>query len=213
VSRWDRLKGFLPLMQGFARFRQRLSQDTAHDDRVLRRLTQSRLVLAGPDPDSIADDPEGREVLEELCAAYLACDADVRAEVALLALPMDDPAVNALIVNALQRVSTIVVQNSLREGFGLTITEAMWKGVPVLSNSRACGPRQQVRDGVDGRLIGDPENVDEIADALHAMLSSDQLETWAQNAQQRVHEHFLIYSQLRHWVRLLARLTGAVKAA
>ena len=213
VSRWDRLKGFLPLMQGFARFKQRLAEDTAHDDSVRKRLTQSRLVLAGPDPGSIADDPEGREVLEELCAAYLACDADVRTEVALLALPMDDPAVNALIVNALQRVSTIVVQNSLREGFGLTITEAMWKGVPVLSNSRACGPRQQVRDGVDGRLIGDPENVDEIADALHAMLASDQLETWAQNAQQRVHEHFLIYSQLRHWVRLLATLTGAVKAA
>jgi trehalose synthase len=173
----------------------------------------SRLVLAGPDPESIADDPDGRAVLDDLCAAYLGCDADVRSDIALLALPMQDAVVNALIVNALQRVSTIVVQNSLREGFGLTITEAMWKGVPVLSNSMACGPRQQVRDGVDGRMIGDPEDPTEIADALHAMLASDQLDMWGRNAQQRVHEHFLIYSQLRHWVRLLESLTGVVKAA
>jgi trehalose synthase len=213
VSRWDRLKGFLPLMRGFARFKQRLRDDAAHDDSLRRRLTMSRLVLAGPDPESIADDPDGRAVLDDLCAAYLGCDADVRSDIALLALPMQDAVVNALIVNALQRVSTIVVQNSLREGFGLTITEAMWKGVPVLSNSMACGPRQQVRDGVDGRMIGDPEDPTEIADALHAMLASDQLDMWGRNAQQRVHEHFLIYSQLRHWVRLLESLTGVVKAA
>jgi trehalose synthase len=126
---------------------------------------------------------------------------------------MRDPAVNALIVNALQRVSTIVVQNSLREGFGLTVTEAMWKGVPVLSNSKACGPRQQIRDGVHGRLIGDPEDVDAIAGALHDMLAADPLEEWGRNAQQRVHGHFLIYSQLRHWVRLLTTLTGSAQAA
>lgn len=131
----------------------------------------------------------------------------------ILALPMKDSAVNALIVNALQRVSTIVAQNSTREGFGLTITEAMWKGVPVLSNSKACGPRQQIRDGVDGRLIADPEDIDEIADALQAMLCMDVLESLGRAAQQRVHEHFLIYSQLRHWLRLLGPLTGAVTAA
>jgi trehalose synthase len=213
VSRWDRLKGFLPLMRGFARFKQRLGEDPAHNDHLRRRLALSRLVLAGPDPASIADDPGGREVLDELCEAYLGCDADVRADIMLVALPMQDAGINALIVNALQRVSTIVVQNSLREGFGLTITEAMWKGVPVLSNSMACGPRQQVRDGVDGRMIGDPGDTDQIADALHAMLVSDQLDTWGRNAQQRVHEHFLIYTQLRHWVRLLESLTGAAKAA
>jgi len=213
VSRWDRLKGFLPLMQAFVEFRRRLAGDRYVDDSVTRRLKLSRLVLAGPDPDSIADDPEGRKVLDELCAAHRACDADVRSDIALLALPMHDPAVNALIVNALQRVSTVCVQNSLREGFGLTITEAMWKGVPVLSNSRACGPRQQVCDRVDGILVRNPEDRVEIAHALHEMLSSDRLDEWGRNAQQRVYEHFLIYAQLRHWVRLLGSLTGAAKAA
>lgn len=213
VSRWDRLKGFLPLMRGFARFRRWLREDPGRNADMQRRLSLSRLVLAGPDPDSIADDPEGVDVLNALRRDYLACDADVRPDIALVALPMRDPAVNALIVNALQRVSTIVVQNSLREGFGLTITEAMWKGVPVLSNSKACGPRQQIRDGVDGRLIGDPEDVDAIAGALHAMLAADPLEDWGRNAQQHVHGHFLIYTQLRHWVRLLTTLTGSAKAA
>lgn len=213
VSRWDRLKGFLPLMRGFARFKERLREDTGRGDIVRRRLSLSRLVLAGPDPESIADDPEGVEVLDQLRNEYLACDAAVRPDIALVALPMRDPAVNALIVNALQRVSTIAVQNSLREGFGLTVAEAMWKGVPVLSNSKACGPRHQIRDGVDGRLIADPEDTGAIADALHAMLASDPIEEWGRNAQQRVYAHFLIYAQLRHWVRLLTTITRAAGAA
>lgn len=213
VSRWDRLKGFLPLMRGFARLRERLRGGRAQEELMQRRLELSRLVLAGPDPESIADDPEGEQVLNELRSEYLACDADVRPDIALLALPMEDPGVNALIVNALQRVSTIVVQNSLREGFGLTVAEAMWKGVPVLSNSRACGPRHQMRDGVDGRLIADPEDIDAIADALQSMLTVDPIEEWGRNAQQRVHGQFLIYGQLQHWLRLLTTLTGAAKAA
>lgn len=213
VSRWDRLKGFLPLMRGFAELKQRLREERADDDAVHERLMLARLVLAGPDPESIADDPEGTEVLEQLREAYLGCDADVRRDIAILALPMRNPTVNALIVNALQRVSTIVVQNSLREGFGLTIAEAMWKGVPVLSNSKACGPRQQVRDGVDGRLIADPEDAEEIGTALREMLRAERLDALGRSAQQRVHAHFLIYSQLRHWVHLLGTLTGAVRAA
>jgi trehalose synthase len=110
----------------------------------------------------------------------------------------------------LQRVSTVVAQNSLREGFGLTITEAMWKGVPVLSNSRACGPRQQVRDGVDGRLIGNPLDAAEIGRTLRSMLHRpDRLERWGRAAQRQVHDHFLTYRQLSHWVRLLGRLAGS----
>jgi trehalose synthase len=100
-----------------------------------------------------------------------------------------------------------VVQNSLREGFGLTIAEAMWKRIPVLSNSRACGPRAQVRDGIDGRLIRDPTAVPEIQQALEDMLRDpERQEHWGRNAQRRVHELFLVTSQLRSWGRLLAQM-------
>ena len=202
VSRWDRLKGFLPLLHGFALLKSQLRHDPpAADD--FRRLQNVRLVLAGPEPESIADDPQGRGVLEELRAAWLALPDPIRDNSALLALPMHDAALNGRIVNALQRASTIVVQNSLREGFGLTITEAMWKARPVLSNSQACGPRQQVRGGVDGELISDPQNVGAIAAALARMLAEPaKLEQWGRNAQRRVLDHFLVYTQLRHWLRL-----------
>jgi len=207
VSRWDRLKGFLPLMHGFVQFKEGLESNPPADELEASRLRLTRLVLAGPDPDSIADDPEGVEVLEELKAAWVSLPAAVRSDVALLALPMADLEQNALIVNALQRVSTVVAQNSLREGFGLTITEAMWKGVPVLSNSRACGPRQQVRDRVDGRLIGSPEDAAEIGDALRSMLRHpERTERMGRSAQRQVHDHFLTYSQVSHWIRLLGQM-------
>lgn len=209
VSRWDRLKGFLPLMHGFASFRAQVANGGPHGEAVKRRLALTRLVLAGPDPDSIADDPEGQDVLHELCDAWLRLDPAVRDDVAVIALPMDDPEQNALIVNALQRVSTVVAQNSVREGFGLTITEAMLKSVPVLSNSRACGPRQQVRDGVDGRLVRDPEDAAEIGAALFGMLADPgALDGWGLNAEQQVHERFLIHVQLAEWLRLLRRVAS-----
>jgi len=107
-------------------------------------------------------------------------------------------------VNALQRASTIVVQNSLREGFGLTISEAMWKRIPVLSNSRACGPRQQVRDGVDGRLIRNPEDETELRQAIDEMLAApDELRRMGRAAQRRVHDGFLVLGQLRSWGQLI----------
>jgi trehalose synthase len=208
VSRWDRLKGFLPLMQGFVAFKRGL-QHSPPSRADGRRLELARLVLAGPDPDSIADDPEGQQVIEEVRSAYVALEDELRRDIAVVALPMDDLAHNASMVNALQRVSTIVAQNSIREGFGLTITEAMWKAVPVLTNSRACGPRQQLRDGVHGRLIREPEDVKEIATALRAMLSQPRrLDRWGLAGQRHAGEHFLIHTQLFHWVRLLTRLAG-----
>lgn len=206
VSRWDRLKGFLPLMHGFAELKRRLAGDTAdRHGEYARRLRLVRMVLAGPDPDSIADDPEGGRVLESLVEAYTTLQPELQNEIALISLPMHSASRNALMVNALHRVSTIVAQNSLREGFGLTITEAMWKRVPVFTNRQACGPRQQVRDHLDGRLIRDPEDADEIATTLIEMLCSpDELEAYARTAQHRVHERFLIFTQLRHWLERFA---------
>ena len=93
---------------------------------------------------------------------YCGLDAEFQKDIALLSLPMDSRKNNELMVNAIQRCASVVVQNSLREGFGLTVTEAMWKGTPVLG-TEACGLRQQIRDGIDGRLIRNPEDPHEIA--------------------------------------------------
>lgn len=208
VSRWDRLKGFLPLMEGFAALKRSIHDgERTGDPPHQRRLELARLVLAGPDPTAIQDDPEARDVLDELRSAYTALPPAIREDIAILLLPMHSLEENALMVNALQRASTIVAQNSLREGFGLTIAEAMWKRVPVLSNARACGPRQQVRDGLDGRLVADPANPLELRLALSDMLADPvRLERWGQSAQRRVHEHFLVFGQLRAWGRLLPTL-------
>jgi trehalose synthase len=206
VSRWDRLKGFGPLMEGFAELK-RSTYDGPGDPAHRRRLDLVRLVLAGPEPSAIQDDPEAQAVLEELRAAYRGLHPAVQDDIALLLLPMGSLEENALLVNALQRASTIVVQNSLREGFGLTIAEAMWKRVPVLTNSRACGPRQQVRDGLDGRLIADPEDPDQLRRALDEMLlDADRLERWGQSAQRRVHDQFLVLGHLRAWGQMLSSL-------
>jgi trehalose synthase len=208
VSRWDRLKGFEPLLAAFARYKHRLLQGGWSDDPVHRiRQELTRFVLAGPSPEAIQDDPEARDVLEAMREAYGRLDPLVQESVAILSLPMESPEENALMVNALQRASSIVVQNSLREGFGLTVSEAMWKRVPVLTNRRACGPRQQVRDGEHGRLIDDPTDVDALADTIDAMLADvPQRRAWARAAQRRVHAEFLVFAQLASWLRLLGEV-------
>ena len=104
-------------------------------------------------------------------------------------------------VNALQRASDIVAQNSLREGFGLTVTEAMWKRVAVLGSAAACGVRLQVRDRQDGRLVRDPEDPAELARTMFEMLGQPEcLEEYGRNAQYRAHDQFLIFSELRQWL-------------
>lgn len=204
VSRWDRLKGFSPLMRAFARLKASIPENGASDRQHRRRLNLVRLVLAGPDPSSVADDPEGLEVLEELKSVYGGLDPDVQRDIALVALPMDDRKQNALMVNALQRTSSVVVQNSVREGFGLTVTEAMWKGIPVLSNTQACGPRQQVRDRLDGRMVDAPTDEAALARTLDQMLAApDEREAWGRSARRRAYDEFLIFTQLRRWFRVM----------
>jgi trehalose synthase len=208
VSRWDRLKGFRPLLEAFAALKRSIYDgDTTSDPVHARRLDLVRLVLAGPEPESIQDDPESKDVLEELRGVYLSLHAAIQDDVAIVMLPMRSVEQNALLVNALQRTSTVVVQNSLREGFGLTIAEAMWKRVPVLSNARSVGPRTQIRDRLDGRLIEDPTDHGQLQQAINEMLAlPDAGQEWGRNGQRRVHELFLVTSQLRSWGRLLARV-------
>jgi trehalose synthase len=192
ISRWDRLKGWRPLMEAFARLKQRGGD---------RRIELARLVLAGPDPRGVADDPEGLDVLAELTERWRELPEGVRQDVALLVLPLRSRVENALMVNALQRSATLVVQNSLREGFGLTVTEAMYKGVPVLG-TRACGIRHQIDDGIDGRLAADADDRVELARLLGEMLTSD-LAAMGRAAERKVQQRFLVFEQIASWMRLL----------
>ena len=202
VSRWDRLKGFEPLLEGFVRLKARAMAET--DTRHRRRLELLRLVFAGAEPAAVADDPEALEVLDGLVARYRALEPALQKDVALVTLPMTSAKENALMVNALQRCATVVVQNSLREGFGLTCTEAMWKRVPVVV-SNACGLRQQVRPGLDGEMIMDPTDPEGVADALDKVLrdtvARDHL---GRSAQRRVYDAFLVFAQARRWLETLA---------
>ncbi len=206
ISRWDRLKGFGPLLEAFVRLKKRLDEPSRnYDERHRRRLEIVRLVMAGPDPAAVQDDPEGQEVMAELIAAYTALPERLQQDVVMLSLPMHSRKENALMVNALQRCSTVVVQNSLREGFGLTATEAMWKRKATLG-TYACGLRQQIRPGVDGMLVKDPRDPEAVADKLDRLLANPKLRTvLSRNAQRRVFQEFLIFGQLGRWLQLLAQ--------
>lgn len=87
---------------------------------------------------------------------------------------MDSVAENALMVNALQRHAHVVVQKSLVEGFGLTVTEAMWKSRPVVASAIG-GIRDQIEDRRDGLLLQRPEDLDGFADLLLEVLEDDDL--------------------------------------
>lgn len=209
VSRWDRLKGFAPLLKGFERLKkQALDTPETHN----RQLEMARLVLAGPDPDSVKDDPEGLETFDELCETWCSLHPHIRRDTAVVVLPMYDRTVNAMIVNALQRCATIVVQNSLREGFGLTVTEAMWKRCAVVG-TKATGIRAQLRDGVEGRLIPDAADPETIATTLRKVINEkEQWEAWSHNAHKRVMDHYLIFAQVQRWVKALRKLERDVEA-
>lgn len=203
VSRWDRLKGFGPLLEGFARLKRSRAQ-RARDARDARRLEIVRLLLVGPDPASITDDHAAAEAFGEIALQYTALEPELQRDIGIFVLPMSSRKCNALMVNAIQRCSTIVVQNSLNEAFGLTATEAMWKGLPVLV-SNAHGLRLQVRDGMDGRVLKSAEDPDEIADTLASMLSDPWArEGWGRRAQRHVFEEFLIFQQVADMLRVLA---------
>jgi trehalose synthase len=206
ISRWDELKGWQPLLEGFLRLKQKHRRKKGPSSRKRHRIEIARLVLAGPDPSAIQDDPEGQHVLASLCRYFCGLKPDDQNCVALLLLPMTSEKCNHLMVNVIQRCSTVVVQNSLQEGFGLTATEAMWKRVPVLGSS-ACGLRLQIRDRIDGRLTGNPLAADEIAETLDEMLADPlQREVYGRNAQRRVYERFLVFRQVESWLRQLVHV-------
>ena len=203
VSRWDRLKGFAPLLQGFAQLKAESfdpRRTLSETDRM--RIEMSRLVLAGPSPDAVSDDPEGQEVFREICALWEDLRPEIQRDIAILALPMASRTINARMVNALQRCSTIVAQNSLREGFGLTVTEGMWKQASILG-THAVGIREQIKDGEHGRLLRNPEDPAEIAQVLGEMLHHEEArERWSRNAKRRATHRYLVFTQVRRWLEV-----------
>jgi trehalose synthase len=197
VSRWDRLKDMPGVMEGFVRA-------LADDD-----LGGAHLVLAGPEVSGVADDPEGAQVLAECREEWRHLPGAVRGRVHLASIPMDDVDENAIIVNALQRYATVVVQKSLVEGFGLTVTEAMWKGRAVVA-SKVGGIQDQITDGSDGLLVEDPYDIEEFARVLRGPTVDGTLALrLGAGAHARVLEHYLGDRHLSQYVDLFSRLVGA----
>lgn len=194
VSRWDRLKDPLGVIGSFA----------AH----VRSDEEPHLVLAGPDVTAVADDPEGAEVFAEVEAAWHELPRSVRRRVHLALLPMGDPDENAVIVNALQRRADVVVQKSLAEGFGLTVSEAMWKGRPVVA-SDVGGIQDQIEDGITGRLVGADDLAAFGARVSELLADPHGAERIGAAAQARVRGHFLGPRHLGQYVELLESVLAA----
>jgi trehalose synthase len=194
VSRWDKLKDPLGVVDGFVR--------------GVARRCDGHLMLAGPEVEEVADDPEGAQTWREVRRCWEALPAEMRRRVHLACLPMDDDEENAAMVNALQRRATVVAQKSLAEGFGLTVAEAMWKARPVVA-SRIGGIQDQIEDGVTGLLIDDPRDTTAFGAAVCALLTDDaRARSIAAAAQDRVREQFLGTRHLLQWVELLEGVLG-----
>jgi trehalose synthase len=172
---------------------------------VLDRV-EGRLVLAGPSVHAVTDDPEAATVFREVERHWEQLPDAERKRIDLARLPMRDLDENAAIVNALQSQATIVVKKSLEEGFGLGVTEAMWKRRPVVA-SRVGGHRDQIQDDVNGILVADPRPAvfgRAIADLL---LDRPRATRLGDAAHQRVKDHFLPDRYIAQWTELLATLT------
>ena len=156
----------------------------------------------------VSDDPEGAEVLEECTDVYDRMPPEPQERIHLMSLPMDDIDENAHLVNALHRQATVVVQKSLVEGFGLTVTEPMWKARPVLA-SRVGGIQDQVVDGESGVLLDDPTDLAAFGRELLALVGDPaRCERIGAAARERVREHFLGDRHLLQYVDLFDRLVG-----
>ena len=161
-------------------------------------------MLAGPESEGVTDDPEGAEVYAEVAAQWAELPQMIRRRVHLVSLPMEDIEENAAIVNALQRHAKVVVQKSLREGFGLTVTEAMWKARPVIG-SDVGGIHDQIESGKSGLLV-DPHSIDEFRAGLIWMFAdAERAQAVGKAGRARVRNEYLGVHSLLRWGALLGR--------
>jgi trehalose synthase len=161
--------------------------------RLVRREVEGvQLVMVG----SLAhDDPEGMRYLN-LTAEHAGEEPDVH-------LLTDLDGVGDVAVNAFQRAADVVVQKSLREGFGLVVAEGMWKGKPVVGGDVG-GIRLQIRDGVDGYLVdGVPACAARIVELL---ADPDQRRAMGQAGRERVRERFLSLREIQDTLVLIEKL-------
>ncbi len=197
LSRWDPLKDMVGTLTAFV-------------ERVAPAVPGARLVLAGPDPADIADDPENLAVFRAALGARDALADDVRRRIHLVALGLaDDQAelrANALVVNALQRHASVVAQKSLEEGFGLAVTEAMWKSRPVVG-SAVGGIRSQMTHEVDGLLVDDPTDLATFGRQVARLLEDPALsERLGRTAHDHVTRRYLAVREFHDHLRLYTGL-------
>ena len=173
ISRFDHFKDPLGVIQAY---------------RMVKEFSPVQLVLAG---GGAADDPEGEEVLREVQAAA-GDDPDIH----ILLLPADGHRE----INALQRASTICVQKSTKEGFGLTVTEAMWKGKPVIGGDTG-GIRLQVINHHTGFLVNTPEGA--ALRIRYLLKNRRKLAEMGRKANEFVFQNFLVTRHLREYLTLM----------
>ncbi|MFY9907415.1 MAG: glycosyltransferase [Terriglobales bacterium] len=182
VSRFDRLKDPVGVVQAY---------------KQAKKYVDCQLVLAG---GGASDDPEGAMVLKEV-KEVAGNDPDI--------IILDLPPWCALEINALQRASTIVVQKSLKEGFGLTVTEALWKGKPTIAGAVGGIPNQVIHK-LTGMLV---HSVEGCAYQIRYLLTHPEFATqMGKNGREHVKENFLMTTNVRRWLLLLRILLTQAKA-
>ncbi len=179
ISRFDRLKDPVGVIRAY---------------RIVKRYFDCQLVLAG---GSASDDPEGAIVLDEVCK-----EAEGDRDIHILELPAWAP----LEVNALQRASTVVIQKSLREGFGLTVAEALWKKKPVVASAVGGIPTQVIHKHT-GLLA---HSVEGTAYQIRFLLSHPEIaQKLGEHGHKHVKENFLITQNLKNYLVLMLSLSRA----
>ena len=161
--------------------------------KIARRKADCTLVLIG---NGATDDPEGQQVYESLLSE--------RDERVIISTAGDD----SDLINALQTHSAVVIQKSIREGFGLTVTEAMWKGTPVIGGN--CGGiRYQIKDGETGYLVS---NVEECADRIVRLVRDKRLRgRMGKAARENVRKKFLMTRLVEEYLNLFLALTTRIQ--
>jgi trehalose synthase len=176
----------LPLITQISRFdRWKDPEGVIEAFKRAREHVDATLVLLG---SSAADDPEGDEIYRSLLEEQ---------EERILILSHEDSS----LVNALQSRSAVVLQKSLREGFGLTVSEALWKGTPVIGGNVG-GIPAQIQDGENGFLVS---SVDEAAERMILLLEHPELcEEMGRKGHETVKENFLLIRLLEQYLDLIA---------